>query len=143
MTEGYSKLALLQGTYPQLGIYRRFATLNARNLLYYQAELVDLEERLDKQTIEDINATEEKRKHHSRDWYSLSKTADGVPTPQWEIMLKIREKLLQYSKETLGISYSALLKFISRCLLNPATAARGLRCSRGRESTVPPSMADR
>ncbi|PVH79058.1 hypothetical protein DL98DRAFT_633031 [Cadophora sp. DSE1049] len=42
--EGYPKLAELQGTYPQLGIYRRFATLNARNLLYLQAELVDLEE---------------------------------------------------------------------------------------------------
>lgn len=98
MTEGYPKLAVLQGTYPQLGIYRRFATLNARNLLYYQAELVDLEERLDKETLEDLKATEEKRKSHSRDWYSLSKTADGVPTHQWDIMLKIREKLLQYSK---------------------------------------------
>ena len=66
-SEGYPKLAELQGTYPQLCIYRRFATLNARNLLYLQAELVDLEERLERYTLEDLCSIEEQQKRSSRD----------------------------------------------------------------------------
>jgi hypothetical protein len=98
--EGYPKLAELQGTYPQLGIYRRFATLNPRNLLYLQAELVDLEERLERYTLEDLCSTEEQQKRSSRDWYTLSKITDGVLSPQWEMMLEIRQRLEQYSMQS-------------------------------------------
>lgn len=97
--EGYPKLAELQGTYPQLGIYRRFATLNARNLLYLQAELVDLEDRLERHTLEDLGSTNEQQKRSSRDWYTLSKIKDTELSPQWGMMLEIRQKLEQYSMQ--------------------------------------------
>jgi hypothetical protein len=45
--QGYTKLASLLGAHPDLAIYRRFGKLNAKNLLYLQAELVSLEERLE------------------------------------------------------------------------------------------------
>jgi len=41
--EGYAKLSSLMGTDPEFAIYRKFAALNAQNLLYYQAELMGLE----------------------------------------------------------------------------------------------------
>lgn len=44
--KGYPMLAGLMGRRPQMGIYRRFAYLNAQNLLYMQAELVVLENQL-------------------------------------------------------------------------------------------------
>jgi hypothetical protein len=96
--EGYPRLAALQGTYPQLGIYRRFTTLNARNLLYLQAELVDLETCLDEYTKEDCASKDARKKLHNKNWYFLSQGNDGVPDSQWHTMLCVREKLKEYSK---------------------------------------------
>ncbi len=49
---GYTALALLMGRVPEVAIFRRFSTLNARNLLYLQAELVQLEDDLEKKLSE-------------------------------------------------------------------------------------------
>lgn len=43
---GYPRLATLLGTTENYAIYRRFAALNARNLLYHQAKLTHLEHEL-------------------------------------------------------------------------------------------------
>jgi hypothetical protein len=43
--EGYEKLAGMMGDKPTLGIFRRFASVGAQNLLYLQAELIYLEKR--------------------------------------------------------------------------------------------------
>lgn len=64
--EGYPQLAVLQGAYPQLGIYRRFSTLNYRNLVYLQAGLMDLEDRLDRFTMDDMKSDALQRKKYSR-----------------------------------------------------------------------------
>ena len=42
----YTRLAALVGTHPETAIFRRFKTLNAKNLLYMQSELVHLEAEL-------------------------------------------------------------------------------------------------
>ncbi|KAF2174453.1 hypothetical protein K469DRAFT_756731, partial [Zopfia rhizophila CBS 207.26] len=44
--QGYAKLATLISKEKDYAIFRKFSTLNARNLLYLQAELTDLESRL-------------------------------------------------------------------------------------------------
>ena len=96
--EGYPKVAILQGRNPELGMYRRFATLNARNLLYLQAEIVNLEDQLKEYTMEDINSDEPGKELFSRNWYYLSRPNEsGVHNSQWHIALKIREKLKEYS----------------------------------------------
>ena len=41
--EGYPKLAGYITSLPEVAIFRRFGAMNARNLLYLQAELTDLE----------------------------------------------------------------------------------------------------
>ena len=96
--EGYPHLAELQGTYAPLSIYRRFSILNARNLLYLQAELVNLEKKLEVYTVQDIESGEEGKKRYARNWYFLSRKIDGSPNcAQWHTMLAIREKLKEYS----------------------------------------------
>lgn len=96
--EGYPKLAALQGIYPQLGIYRRFSTLNARNLLYLQAELVILEINLNEFTNKDCVSEDRNARLHNKNWYHLSEREDGVVNSQWHTMLCVREKLKEYSK---------------------------------------------
>ena len=44
--EGYAKLASFMASDSEFAIFRRFGALNAQNLLYYQAELMDLETHL-------------------------------------------------------------------------------------------------
>jgi hypothetical protein len=98
LPEGYPKLAALQGIYPQLGIYRRFATLNARNLLYLQAELVILESDLNKFTLKDYVSEDLTAKLYHKNWHRLNKRKDGVLNSQYYTMLRVREKLKEYSK---------------------------------------------
>jgi hypothetical protein len=100
MTGGYNILAHLMGAYPELSIFRRFGALNARNILYLQAELTDLETKLLQAEKADLESGHVNRKIYSRDWRTLSESvdvADGDST-QWKIFLRMREKLHEYSK---------------------------------------------
>ncbi|CAG8976009.1 hypothetical protein HYALB_00007536 [Hymenoscyphus albidus] len=96
--EGYPALACLQGQYPELGIYRRFSSLNARNLLYLQAELIDLETDLEKYTKEDGKSDKEKTKLCNKNWFYLSRKKDGVVGSQWHTMTALRVKLREYNE---------------------------------------------
>ena len=107
--EGYPKLAALQGTYPQLGIYRRFSTLNARNLLYLQAELVILEANLNQFTKKDCVSEDQNARLHNKNWYRLNERKDGVVNSQYHTMLCVREKLKEYSKTPLKGANGSLL----------------------------------
>lgn len=101
--EGYAKIASLMGAHPEIAILRRFGALNAQNLLYLQAELVALEKDLSAYAAEDCASKDTDRVFYSRDWYTLSNSRDDESTGneaagrQWQTMLKIREKLKEYS----------------------------------------------
>ena len=93
MPEGYSRLATMMGAHPEVAIYRRFGALNAQNLLYLQAELVDLENQL--RDCERSSASSDK----ARDWKALKDSA-ALPDPegkQWRTFSAIRKKLDEYS----------------------------------------------
>lgn len=97
---GYRKLASLMGPRPELAIYRRFNELNAHNLLLLQAELVFLEKELEKYIQADNNSPDKNRRIYDQDWQSLfesGSTPGGCPA-QWKTVLRIREKLKEYSK---------------------------------------------
>lgn len=84
-------------------IYQRFDRLSARNLLYLQSELVELEAQqqvLDvKNTADLYAATEEMRS--VRDWHTLKARAKEAGNlrekEQLRIALEIREKMKEYS----------------------------------------------
>lgn len=100
MPAGYSRLASLMGAHPETAIVRRFGSLNALNLLYLQAELTDLENGLHKQAKEDTESGHFERSIYARDWQTLSESVmaeDGNPE-QWNLMLRVRDKLSEYSE---------------------------------------------
>ena len=92
-----------------LSIYRKFATLGARNLLYLQAELQLLERRLhdldeaDQLVIELSDVAEEKQKveRGARSWEDLERQAEDGDEQQAEklkIIYKIRKLMQEYGK---------------------------------------------
>jgi hypothetical protein len=100
--EGYAKLGAFMGTHPEHAIFRRYSALNAQNILFLQAELHLLEERLRELAYEDETSGNWHRRKYSRDWYFLSESsspqsAEGEDSRQWQLFLKIRGKLKEYS----------------------------------------------
>lgn len=98
---GYPTLASYMGATPELMIFRRFADLNTQTLLYYQAELFNLESQL--RELE-LNASgsdrSDPRSRFSRDWEWLSGEVDltGKTNDQMRIVLRIRILIREYSK---------------------------------------------
>lgn len=96
---GYPSVARVMGEYPELTIFRRFRELNAKNLLYLQAELVQLELRLHQVEIRDSRDPDLTKAGAARDWFWLSNAEpSGDNRMQWQMALKMRELLKQYSK---------------------------------------------
>jgi hypothetical protein len=97
---GYDRLASLMAFLPEAAIFRRFATLNAKNLLYFQAELSFLEEQLEEAEKADAQSSSQNRRQYSREWFKLSHAEDhqdGDPR-QWAIFLRIRRVLGEFSR---------------------------------------------
>ena len=94
----YQNLATVMGTVPSLSIHRRFATLNAKNLLYMQAELMNLEAELIDIASEDKWCIDEKRNALESSWDLFKGSSEDPQTSlQWKKMMEIREKLKDYS----------------------------------------------
>jgi hypothetical protein len=94
--EGYEKLARLMGNSHTDGhflIFQKFEHLSAQNLLYLQAEIVNLQETLTASAKEDAESGDPERKLFARDWWALSSAEDSE---QWETFLQLRGKLKNY-----------------------------------------------
>ncbi len=98
--EGYAKIAGRMATLPSLAIFRRFQALRDQDLLYMQAELIDLEARFRDQAEKDANSQNQTERLFSRDWRTLSlPNQGGEVSEQWKLALEIREKLKKYGPE--------------------------------------------
>ncbi|KAF4177469.1 hypothetical protein CNMCM8694_002300 [Aspergillus lentulus] len=101
VVEGYDKLAAFLGSHPEFQYFRRFSTLNTKNLLYLQAELANLEQELQDIIQEDkeLAAQEEKkRKYPFSVWHLKSSANDpSVDSYQWDKVKEVRELLHQYN----------------------------------------------
>jgi hypothetical protein len=93
---GYPQVADFMGKYPTLAIVRRFRGLNARNLLYLQAELVLIENRL--LELEKADAKNNATKDYARDYRWLMRSAGRENSEQWKLIKEMREKLREYSE---------------------------------------------
>jgi len=103
--KGYPEVATLMGNHPELAMVRRFRGLNARNLLYLQAELVQIENDLLKCEKEDANDKVDIRKQNfSKNfaWVLRNKKENK----QYTLIQSMREKLKEYSEDSL--LYAAL-----------------------------------
>ena len=105
--EGYHKIARLMAHNNALFTFRKFARLNALNLLYLQAELIHLEKDLDDRAEKDKQAG---LPHYAKDWLSLSESKRDGTSEQWQKILEIREKLKEYCENPSPI-FSAMKPF--------------------------------
>lgn len=76
------------------GMFKQFAELNMRNLLYMQAELLCLEQELEAITYADENGNDPTTKKFARNVGEMRKASNSS---QWDKILEIRKKLRQYS----------------------------------------------
>jgi hypothetical protein len=85
-----------------LGIFRRFAALDAQDLIYLQAELSLLDMRLRQHVSYDSQSEHERQTCYSRDWQTLSMAEhlDGATETRWQTFLEIREKLAKYREHS-------------------------------------------
>lgn len=95
--EGYSKLAELMAHHGEMGIFRQFKALNFKNLLYLQAELVELERELDELCALDQRAQHPTRPLYQKHWRLLSESELDGNDEQWQKVLHIRRQLKEYS----------------------------------------------
>jgi hypothetical protein len=83
-------------------IYRRFDELSARNLLFYQAELAELEEQQKRYDEEDSAAKDKASIECQSDWNSFAKAASGTDVAngreaeKMRLAMKVRELLEKY-----------------------------------------------
>ncbi|KAF2432891.1 hypothetical protein EJ08DRAFT_100480 [Tothia fuscella] len=102
-TNGHPKLAAHMGVYLENAIFSRFGELAARNLLYYQAELVELT--IDLREVEQRdhadNDEEKKGYKYAVNWYYLNKSKSRPNPKQYETVMKIGEKLAEYQEALL------------------------------------------
>lgn len=94
----YNKLADLMGDHQELAIFRRFRKLNAKTLLYMQAEILHLENELKNIELEDSRSKDISCTILHASLFNLKNSSGTSHDTQWRKVLEIREKLKCYSK---------------------------------------------
>lgn len=105
--DGHYKLAEMMNQLPACAIFRTFGTSNALNILYYQAELCQLENRLVAAAERDRSDSDSFKQDYFKcfDYLQEGKTENGnmdiTQNEQWQTVLRIRALLKEYSKSVL------------------------------------------
>jgi hypothetical protein len=99
---GYPRLAERMGVKPETLIFRKFIALNARMLLYMQAELVVLEAQLQHAESKSNQDQHGKRHHYATSFRCLLQSFKDGDTAQLDLVLKIQAKMKAYSGLFLG-----------------------------------------
>ncbi|KAL9083394.1 MAG: hypothetical protein Q9165_008544 [Trypethelium subeluteriae] len=107
---GYPQLAKWMGLRSETAIFQRFGFLNKLNLLHMQAELKNLEKKLEKAQRRDSQSHIEEERLYSADFYFLNDTECGN-NEQLDLLKDIRVKLEKYN--------TALLQQAQILAMNP------------------------
>ncbi|KAI4950702.1 hypothetical protein J4E91_004587 [Alternaria rosae] len=94
---GYPKLSAQMEILPELAVFRRFGALNAQNLLYMQAELTYLENKLRERQLADHIDPSGKRAAFALNWFWLRESENAGTGEQLELVMRIRETLKEYN----------------------------------------------
>lgn len=93
---GYQQLADLMAWDSNLAIFPRFRSANMLCLLHMQAEISELQERLEDLGYVNNKSSEEKRRQLCYDWSVLKDL--GSESPEKKLLYELRSKLAEYSK---------------------------------------------
>jgi len=91
---GYPQIVSLMSQHEELAILRKFGNLSIQNLLFMQAELMHLEEKLTRIAAKEDDGSSSSLKY--RDWWTLSRPNENGGNEHWEIVMDIRTKLEKY-----------------------------------------------
>ena len=105
--EGYAQIAGFMGHACEMAIFRRFSTLSLQNLLYLQAELVELESELVQLANEQQQPGHPNKPYYKTNWWFLSHSEDDGDGKQWQKVLEIRAKLKEY-RESHSVPHTLL-----------------------------------
>ncbi|KAJ8121593.1 hypothetical protein ONZ43_g1993 [Nemania bipapillata] len=98
---GYARLSEHMGQHPQLAIFRRFGKLANQNLLYYQAEITELEHHIQFIQEQDNKSDDKNRNQYAMSWVALAESSDEEPgcpgRQQYELVMKLRKIMAEYS----------------------------------------------
>ncbi|KAF2799790.1 hypothetical protein K505DRAFT_356268 [Melanomma pulvis-pyrius CBS 109.77] len=94
---GYPKIAGQMNIQPETAIFRGFGELNAKNLLYLQAEIAYLEKKLRDCEIADSRNAAGEKSNYAVSWYWLSQSKADGDTKQLDLVLRIRKLLKKYN----------------------------------------------
>ncbi|KAL1592013.1 hypothetical protein SLS60_011605 [Paraconiothyrium brasiliense] len=103
LAKGYPTLATRMGVIPSTAMFRRFGALNARNLLYLQNDLIQLEAELIELEKRDYQSGEYKEfyAHDSRWLFTSNVEIKGQPrdgdTDQRDMVIRMRDLLKEYN----------------------------------------------
>jgi hypothetical protein len=107
---GYNKLASLFDNFDDLAMFRCFSDLGAKNLLYMQADLLRLAQKLENQIEFDFEAEKSDAEDVANCWRALEESPEGyIGYRQKQIILEIREKLKVYCKSSSSASCVSML----------------------------------
>ena len=135
---GYDKLASLFGNNDDLSMFRRFGPLNAKILLYRQAELLHMNDQLEHQVELDFNSENPKGRSFAVYWKALNDASDDgfetIGRRQKHKVSEIQSKLEKYCKNL----PSHLCRMIADCfildeLLLLSAQVKSLAKPRGRD----------
>ena len=93
----YHKLAGMMAHHEELAIFRRFDTLNLKNLLYMQAELIHLEAELRQMELDEKISADPNKPVHPMSVYDLREVTCTGKTTQWAKYQEVQGKLQAYS----------------------------------------------
>ncbi|KAL3458634.1 hypothetical protein BJX64DRAFT_279755 [Aspergillus heterothallicus] len=105
---GYDRLATLMASDKGLSIFRSFKKLNAKNLLYLQAEIVNLQKELERIIQQDEASNDGTREKFSTSVYYLKEGLYPGQSAQWGKVLQLRELLDKYN--TAALQYAQILR---------------------------------
>lgn len=90
VTRGYPDLAKIMGAHKGMSMYLRFSDLNARDLLVYQAEILQLEQLLE---------TQDRKTPWSKTHILKPDGEKSTPMEEehWKVQMQLRCKLKEYS----------------------------------------------
>ena len=93
----YSRLSALMGEHKELSLFRGFADLNTKSLLYMQSELIHLEAELTNIEAENGRSDNLEKVAFQVSLFDLKESSGTENDLQWRKALEIREKLKEYS----------------------------------------------
>jgi hypothetical protein len=94
---GYNKLASLMGPHAEVAVFRRFGPMNMFNLLFMQAELLELERKFTVAHLDDQASDIDSVRDFCRDFVKLRASEGTQHDDQLKMIRTIQEKLEKYS----------------------------------------------